>query len=215
MVKLSPDEITQLITKGEGQTIEFKDERIKPSDLAETLAAFANSEGGTVLTGVADDGSITGVGDVKTATDNILIAAGRDCCDPPVVLGDVERIVTSSGKTVIAIRVPRSRSTVHSAQGRFIKREGSRNLTINSAALKQLFLSRGGLLSIPGSSGQHDRPQHSQMYEILRYQQTLTLQDPEGKGAILERIEKVKFLQNNVIAIYDHAWGDGQLFMGY
>ena len=53
------------------------------------------------------------------------------------------------------------------------------------------------------------------MYEILDYDATLEIVDPKGGKAILTRREVVRFLQNNVVAIHDHAWGDGELFARY
>ena len=37
----------------------------------------------------------------------------------------------------------------------------------------------------------------------------------KGEKAILTRREVVRFLQDNVVAIHDHAWGDGELFAKY
>ena len=53
------------------------------------------------------------------------------------------------------------------------------------------------------------------MYEILDYDATLELLNPKGEEAILTRREVIRFLQDNVVAIHDHAWGDGQIFAGY
>jgi hypothetical protein len=41
---MTPDELLHLITQGEGQRIDFKEEAIKPGWLAETLVAFANTK---------------------------------------------------------------------------------------------------------------------------------------------------------------------------
>jgi hypothetical protein len=60
-----------------------------------------------------------------------------------------------------------------------------------------------------------DRLTYHGMYEILDYDSTLTIKDPEGKHAHLERRERIKLLQDNVVAIHDHAWGDGELFAKY
>ena len=38
---------------------------------------------------------------------------------------------------------------------------------------------------------------------------TLTLHDGKGLHATLERRERIRFLQEGVSAILDHAWGDG------
>ncbi len=53
------------------------------------------------------------------------------------------------------------------------------------------------------------------MYEILSYDSTLEIQDDNGEEASLVRHEIIRFLQDNVVAIHDHAWGDGDLFAEY
>ncbi len=53
------------------------------------------------------------------------------------------------------------------------------------------------------------------MYEVLEYNSTLEIMDPGGKAARLTRHEVIRFLQDNVVAIHDHAWGDGELFANY
>jgi len=53
------------------------------------------------------------------------------------------------------------------------------------------------------------------MYEVLDYDAALEIADPRGEKAILIRREVIRFLQDNVVAIHDHAWGDGELFAEY
>ena len=48
--------IDTLLKSGESQTVEFKTSFGR--ETVETLVAFANAQGGTVLVGVADDGSV-------------------------------------------------------------------------------------------------------------------------------------------------------------
>ena len=52
-------------------------------------------------------------------------------------------------------------------------------------------------------------------YEVLEYQTTLELHDDKGKKASVKKCEKVRYLQNNVIAYQDQAWGDGNTLMNY
>lgn len=54
-------ELLEIINNGENSYIEFKEEAVKAKDLAEEFIAFANSEGGTVLIGVADNGTVKGI----------------------------------------------------------------------------------------------------------------------------------------------------------
>lgn len=59
------------------------------------------------------------------------------------------------------------------------------------------------------------RERHEGMYEILEFDSTLELVDPKGETAIFKRRQRVKFLQDNVIAFQDCAWGDGEIFADY
>src|SRR5664279_5483888 len=53
------------------------------------------------------------------------------------------------------------------------------------------------------------------MYEVLEYETKLELLDPQGKLAVYTKHQKVRFLQDNVIAYQDQAWGDGDIFADY
>ena len=53
------------------------------------------------------------------------------------------------------------------------------------------------------------------MYEVLDYETTLELLDRKGKQASLEKREKVRYLQNHILAYQDQAWGDGESLIDY
>ena len=53
------------------------------------------------------------------------------------------------------------------------------------------------------------------MYEVLNYESTLEILDKDGEEAIFTKKEEVKFLQNNVFAFQDQAWGDGRILLDY
>jgi len=53
------------------------------------------------------------------------------------------------------------------------------------------------------------------MYEVLEYESTLELMDCKGKQAIFRKREKVRYLQDNIIAYQDQAWGDGEILLNY
>jgi ATP-dependent DNA helicase RecG len=52
--------IKNLIKQGESDQLEFK-EVVRKADIAKTLCAFLNAEGGTVLLGVNNNGSVLGI----------------------------------------------------------------------------------------------------------------------------------------------------------
>lgn len=54
-------ELRDLVNGGEGQLLEFKKKATFPEKIAREMVAFANSQGGQLLIGVDDDGTITGL----------------------------------------------------------------------------------------------------------------------------------------------------------
>lgn len=53
------------------------------------------------------------------------------------------------------------------------------------------------------------------MYEVLDCESTLELQDKRGEHALVRKHQKVRYLQNSIIAYQDQAWGDGKILINY
>ena len=53
------------------------------------------------------------------------------------------------------------------------------------------------------------------MYEVLEHETTLELKDRAGKSATFEKEKHVCYLQDNIIAYHDQAWGDGEILVDY
>lgn len=53
------------------------------------------------------------------------------------------------------------------------------------------------------------------MYEVLEYESVLELKDERGEKATVKKREKVRYLQDNIIAYQDQAWGDGKILVNY
>jgi hypothetical protein len=73
------------------------------------------------------------------------------------------------------------------------------SLILTSPYLQQLLLPEG--LTSP--------------YEILDYDATLTLHDQQGRRATFQRTQHIRFLQDGVAGLLDHAWGQGVLVTNY
>ncbi len=54
-------QLLEIIANGENSGVEFKRDNIRPEQLAKEIVALANFQGGMILLGVDDDGSISGV----------------------------------------------------------------------------------------------------------------------------------------------------------
>jgi len=53
------------------------------------------------------------------------------------------------------------------------------------------------------------------IYEVLDYESTLEIHDPKGMRATFGKIKTVRYLQDNIIAFQDYAWGDGDILHNY
>lgn len=76
--------VKTLILQGEGEQLDFKNKISNYEKIAKTLTAFANSKGGTLLIGVADNGTIKGVKNEEEEK-YMLQQAGQHYCRPVIV----------------------------------------------------------------------------------------------------------------------------------
>lgn len=58
---MTPADLHTLLRQGESSGLEFKRDDLRPEQLAREVVALANFQGGRILVGVGDDGTVTGV----------------------------------------------------------------------------------------------------------------------------------------------------------
>ncbi len=102
----------QMITAGEGQELDFKFEISDSKKIARTLSAFANTQGGTLLVGVKDNGKIAGIRSDEEYY--MLEAAARLYCKPEVSF--TVRQWQADGKAVLEARIEKSSAPPHYAR---------------------------------------------------------------------------------------------------
>lgn len=110
-------DIKNIIKEGEGERVEFKKSFDK--EAIETITAFANSEGGTLIIGVNDNGSITGV-DVSSEKVQQYINQVKNGTEPPLIV-DIES-VTIEKKNIMITRVNEFPIKPVNFKGRYFKR---------------------------------------------------------------------------------------------
>ncbi|MBI2429523.1 MAG: ATP-binding protein [Ignavibacteriales bacterium] len=76
-------DVKMLIEEGEGFELEFKRKVSSPEKIAKTISAFANTNGGILLFGVDDDGSLVGVESEKSEVD-LIRQASEFYCNPSI-----------------------------------------------------------------------------------------------------------------------------------
>lgn len=88
MTKLITSKINPILnldymtSEPENKYFDRKSAKIKPSDLAKLISAFANAEGGTIVIGISDDKTIEGINNIGPDKINDFISAPKDYCKP-------------------------------------------------------------------------------------------------------------------------------------
>ncbi len=103
--------IQKLIEEGEHQMLDFKFEISDCKKIARSLVAFANTDGGRLLIGVKDNGSISGVRSEEEK--HMIQTASEMFCNPNVYFQAKEWNI--NGKTVLEVIVPKSKYHKHKA----------------------------------------------------------------------------------------------------
>lgn len=78
-------ELLDVLANGENSEVEFKRDGLHPESLAKELAALLNFEGGKILLGVEDDGSVTGLIRGREETENWVMNVVRENVQPQFI----------------------------------------------------------------------------------------------------------------------------------
>jgi ATP-dependent DNA helicase RecG len=104
-------ELYSSIASGEDSFTEFKRDISQRSDFASEMIAFANMEGGRILVGVDDSGTIVGVHDPKRVEEAILNIARHNCV--PLLTPTIAQVQDDAGNVVVVVEVPRRLEAPH------------------------------------------------------------------------------------------------------
>ena len=140
---MTPEHLAELLRGGEGLTVEFKRAREALNrDIYETICAFLNQRGGTLVLGAADDGTVTGIAPEALAQmrkDLANTLHNPQKINPPMPLAPEP--VELDGQTLLVLSVPES-SQVHSCNNRIFSRneDGDFDITGHGQLLAELYL---------------------------------------------------------------------------
>lgn len=158
--------LSDLIAQGEGSRIEFKQTISAAHRIARTLAAFANTAGGTLLIGVADNGRIVGVG--SESHEMQLIERATDFKVEPGLTVSYELVVVDS-KKVIIVDVPESEDKPHYAVNEY----GQRTIYVRSKD-KSVPTNKLILSQVPTNKELWDSPAVRSLLQFLRQNESIT-----------------------------------------
>lgn len=218
--------IKALINQGENQFIEFKEQKVHPDSIAKEMAAFANTQGGTILIGVSDQTEICGVDDSRNweewvaniSRHNIIPAIQADCI-----------IVEIEGKKIVAVDIPKGNDKPYQTNKNLYHiRIGSTSRVASQAELMRMF-QHAGMFHYDLTGIENTSLKHLNMTAISSYFQRYDIDIDDEKdvtsllintdiltdktnvtvaGLLLFGTYPQKFLKNSSIS-YAHFAGTG------
>lgn len=139
-VPANENELTRLIKRGEGLTLELKRSTAELREGMQTVCAFLNASGGIVFFGVRPDGVTEG----QHISDKTLreIAQAFDRFEPPVNV-PVERLPLESGREIIMLRVDGTSDSIpFTYEGRPFERVSNTTRKMSQERYEKLLLER-------------------------------------------------------------------------
>jgi ATP-dependent DNA helicase RecG len=141
--KMNEQDIERIIKQGEGLKVEFKETSGNiPKSFYETAVSFSNTDGGTILLGVADNSEITGINSASVPSllkDMVTALNSRDCINPPMY---VQPYIFQHINGLIVVVQIQSSSQVHDLAGKVFIREfeSDIDITANQQKIGELYL---------------------------------------------------------------------------
>lgn len=148
---MTPQELQALIQQGENASIEFKAMPVRPETVAREMVAFANGSGGSILLGLADDGSCSGIDDTSN-TEEWVMNIARTLVTPAIAV--TCDILELQDKQVCVVAVPKGKDKPYQTGDKYLIRVGSTNRLATQSELMRLFQMSGAFHydSIPVSN---------------------------------------------------------------
>ncbi len=192
---MTKTELLELIKNLENSGVEFKRDTIDNRALAKELVAFANLQGGRVILGVDDDGSVVGL--TRNRLEEWVMTTCRDKIRPELIpYYEVIRDVEPS-KDVAIVQVERGwavHHVWHNNHRSWYIRVGTQSREASSEELERLFQQRGTFrLEVRGVSGSSpndfDYRRLNDYFQRIRSQQTPRINDIDAWQNLLLNTE--------------------------
>lgn len=143
-----PEVITldYLTKEKEGQYLDRKSARIRPSEIAKHLVAFANANGGLLAIGIEDNGEITGFNCQHASSINdFSIIPYTDCIGNIKVIYEERKVSSSYGddKILLFFIEPSENAVIKTKDEKVYLRIGDRSKLLNAEQVIQLQYDKG------------------------------------------------------------------------
>ena len=129
------NDLLTLIYKGENESLEFKESLRLKEEIGQAVSAFSNANGGSILIGVSDEGTIIGIDIGRNTLEELANYIKRNT--DPAIFPSV-KILDADGKKIIVIEVKDSAEKPVFFKNHAYKRVGKTNQQISSSEIRKL-----------------------------------------------------------------------------
>lgn len=196
MTTLTPEQLETILAQGEDSQYQFKRTLTNADAFAAELAAFANTNGGYIIIGVEDDGTISGLSREDIARLNQLLSNAASQNIRPPLHPTTQNMTLPQGMIMVVNVTAGLNKPYMDNQGRIWVKTGADKRHVTAREEIQRMFQETGLVYaeeniIPDSSLQDLHRTRLAVYFENRYQQTL-----EESGLALAQITKSLHISN-------------------
>lgn len=187
--------ILALVSKGESEELEFKSDFGK--EALESICAFANSAGGKLLIGIADNKEVKGVLVGKKTLEDWVERIKREISPAVQFSLTIDPHVTDVGNKIVVLTVQPSPSASVSYKGKFFKRVGRANQTMTGDDIAHRIISATNLswdIGVEENASLKDLDEKAiaAFIDLLNKHNRRPVSQTSSAKAVLEKLELVK-----------------------
>jgi len=195
-------ELLEVVGRGEDSRHQFKEDATNANSLAAEIVAFANSGGGKILIGVADDGTIREHDPVSVGRLNQLIANAASNSVRPPINPLTENVPVSTG-IVIVVTVPDglSKPYMDNSGAIWVKSGSDKRKVTSREEMQRMFQSaqliHGDDVPIAGTSIADIDLDYFRLFFKTRFDQLLE----EQNLSLLQVLSNMRLLNNDALTV--------------
>jgi ATP-dependent DNA helicase RecG len=195
-------ELLEIVARGEDSRHQFKEDATNALSLAAEIVAFANSGGGRIFIGVADDGTIHAHGAESVARLNQLIGNAASNSVRPPINPLTENVAISAG-VVIVVTIPDGISKPYMDHGGaiWVKSGSDKRKVTAREEMQRMFqtaqLVHGDDVPVPGTSISDVDTDYFRRFYKARYDQELE----DQKQSLGQLLTNMRLLSNGALTV--------------
>ena len=202
--------LLDLLKKGEGESLDFKQKISSYDKIAKTICSFANTRGGIILVGIKDDRSITGVDPEEEKF--MLEQAAQHYCQPEIFL-QYEEIEEEDELVVLKVTIEESKHKPHASlnkagQWQVYIRQNDKSVPAGKNMIRYLQQEIAGS-TIPSNSIPDKNEQ--KILEHLKIYGRITVKELESKINFSNRRAQrmlTQMVQKGLLRLFEHEKED-------